>query len=156
MGISTRLSDMVHLLATVQIVREVAARQGCEIKGFLSSSAIAASIHTNPGYVRQLMMTARRANLLLCERGRANPVLSRAAKDISLLDIYRAVEKEKPLLRLDTHINPECNVGRGIQLALGAAYEEIQKSAEESMEKITLQNIIDDFYSRMGNGRLPD
>ncbi|MDO5536904.1 MAG: Rrf2 family transcriptional regulator [Desulfovibrionaceae bacterium] len=156
MGNSTRLSDTVHLLATVQIVREVALRKGEDARACLSSAAIAASIHTNPSYVRQLMMTASRAGLLVCERGRANPVLGRPAREISLLDIYRAVEKEKPLLRLDTHINPECNVGIGIQMSLGSSYDKVQKCAEECMATITLQDVIDGFYSRMGRDSLPD
>lgn len=153
---STKLSDTIHMLATVQIVREVAERRGLSLKGLLSSTAIAESIHTNPGYVRQLMMITRKADLLICERGKSNPLLARPAKDISLLDIYRAVEGKTPLLTLDTHINPECRVGVAIQHSLGDAYRKIQKSAESEMGRITLQDIIDGFYARTGDDKLPD
>lgn len=156
MASSTRLSDTVHLLATVQIIRELSSRTVKDLKECLSSTAIAASIHTNPGYVRQLMMASSKAGLLICERGRANPMLARDAHNISLLDIYRAVAGEKPLLHLDANINPECNVGVSIQLALGDAYAEVQKCAENAMAKISLQDIIDDFYKRTGGNQIPD
>lgn len=156
MAISTRLSDSVHLLATVQIVREVGARLGFDVGKKLSSAGIAESIHTHPAYIRQLMMALSKAGLLICERGKANPRLSRPPAEISLLEIYRAIEKDKPLLPLDAHINPECNVGVAIQLALGEAFAEVQRAAEDKMSTISLQSIIDGFYERSGNDKLPD
>lgn len=153
---STKLSDTIHLLATVQIIREVSERLGNPPNSLLSSAAIAESIHTNPGYVRQLMMIARKADLLVTERGKSNPSLARPAKEISLLDIYRAAEGEKPLLTLDTHTNPECRVGVAIQHSLGDAYGKIQESAEREMARITLRDIIDGYYARVGDEALPD
>ena len=153
---STKLSDTIHLLAAVQIIREIAERRGLPLKGLLSSAALAESIHTNPGYVRQLMMLARKAHLLLSERGKSNPSLARPAKDISLLDIYRTVAGEKSLLTLDAHINPECRVGVAIQHSLSDAYRKIQSSAESEMAKISLQDIINGYYARTGGDALPD
>ena len=64
------------------------------------------------------------------------------------MDIYKAVEGEKPLLHLDTHTNPDCGVGINIQLSLQEFYNEIQKTAEEKMNMITLQDIINTYYQR--------
>lgn len=75
--------------------------------------------------------------------GHAKPTLSRPAEQITLLDIYKAVEGEKPLLHLDTHTNPDCGVGINIQLALQDYYQEVQSAAENRMKGINLQNIID-------------
>ena len=63
--------------------------------------------------------------------GHARPSLSKPADQITLLDIYKAVEGDKPLLHLDTHTNPDCGVGINIQLSLKGFYNEIQKTAEE-------------------------
>ena len=41
-------------------------------------------------------------------KARQTPVLP--ADEITMLDIYRAVEGEKPLLHLDIDTNPECGV----------------------------------------------
>ena len=55
------------------------------------------------------------------------PVLLFLNQQIRLLDIYKAVEGDKPLLHLDTHTNPDCGTGINIQLSLQGFYNEIQK-----------------------------
>ena len=80
--------------------------------------------------------------------GHARPSLSKPADQITLLDIYKAVEDENPLLHLDTHTNPDCGIDINIQLSLQGFYNEIQKTAEEKMNMITLQDIINTYYQR--------
>ena len=108
MKFSTRLSDAVHILLFIYLNQETR----------LSSDQIAKSICTNPSYVRRLMAEMKEAGLIRSMRGQANPMLQRSPDSITLLDVYRAVEDQKPLLHLDTHTNPECGVGVNIQLAL--------------------------------------
>ena len=80
--------------------------------------------------------------------GHARPSLFKPTDQFTQLDIYKAVEGEKPLLHLDTHTNPECGVGINIQLSSQGFYNEIQKDAEEKMNTITLQDIINTYYRR--------
>lgn len=152
----TRLSDTIHLLAAIQIVREVTSRNGQNPCKLLTSAALAESLHTNPAYVRKLMGCAVRGGLLVTTRGKARPELAKSASDISLLDMYRAVEGDNSLLKLDAHTNPVCNVGKAIQFSLGDAYAEVQRAAEEAMGSISLQDIIDGYYSRIGRDAFPD
>lgn len=128
----TRVSDAVHIMVFIHL----------NPTKDLSSGAIAYSIKTNPSYVRQLMSMLKKAKLLNGTRGQAAPSLAQEPSKITLLDIYRAVEGDKPLLHLDTHTNPECGVGVNIQLALSDYYTEIQKCAEKRMAEISLANII--------------
>lgn len=141
MKYSTRLSDAVHILVFIQQSDSTT----------VSSADIAVSIKTNPSYVRQIMANLKAAGLLNASRGQATPELAKSPEEITLLDIYKAVEKDKPLLHLDTHTNPECGVGVNIQLALADYYEQIQKDAEMSMQRITLQNLIDSYLQRISN-----
>ena len=138
MKYSTKLSDTVHVMVLIAINQE----------NSLSSASIAESIHTNPGFVRQLMLKLKKAELMTSVAGHARPSLSKPADQITLLDIYKAVEGEKPLLHLDTHTNPDCGVGINIQLSLQGFYDEIQKTAEGKMNTITLQDIINTYYQR--------
>ena len=137
MKYSTKLSDTVHVMVLIAINQEKS----------LSSASIAESVHTNPGFVRQLMLKLKKAELMTSVAGHARPSLSKPADQITLLDIYKAVEGEKPLLHLDTHTNPDCGVGINIQLSLQGFYNEIQKTAEGKMNTITLQDIIDTYNS---------
>ena len=90
----------------------------------------------------------KKAGLMTSVAGHARPSLSKPADQITLLDIYKAVEGEKPLLHLDTHTNPDCGIGINIQLSLQGFYDEIQKTAEGKMNTITLQDIINTYYQR--------
>lgn len=139
MKYSTKLSDAVHIMAFIEINQDFD----------LSSTAIATSIQTNPAFVRQIMMKLRKAGLMSSVTGHAKPSLAKPAEQITLLEIYKAVEGDKPLLHLDTHTNPECGVGVNIQLALLDYYQEIQKMAEERMNQISLQDIIKSYSQKV-------
>ena len=86
MKYSTKVSDAVHILAFIVL----------NPRGSLSSDSIAESLHTNPGCVRQLMSALRRAGLLLSVKGHPKPSLSKVPSAITLLDVYKAVEGDKP------------------------------------------------------------
>ncbi len=141
MKYSTRLSDAVHILVFI--------RQSDQ--STVSSSDIAVSIQTNPSYVRQIMAQLKAAGLISSLWGQATPRLGKPPEKITLLDVYKAVEKDKPLLHLDTHTNPECGVGVNIQLALADYYRQIQADAENSMKNITLQDIINSYLKKISN-----
>lgn len=141
MKFSTKLSDAVHILVFIALSDKQA----------LSSAVMADSIQTNPAYVRQLMAKLKAAALIQSSRGQANPTLGKEPQDISLFEVYRAVEGEKQLLHLDTHTNPECGVGMNIQLALAEYYERVQDVAEREMMQITLRDIMDSYHRRVGN-----
>lgn len=138
MKYSAKLSDTIHLLSFLCL------RSGEKV----TSARIAESVKTNPAYIRQLMSALKKAGLISTVQGQAQAALTRSADQISMLDIYRAVEGEKPLLHLDIHTNPECGVGVNIQLAVGDFYREVQDAAEKKMQEISLQDIIDRFYDR--------
>ena len=135
----TRLSDAVHILAFLAL------HPGAN----LTSERIAESVQTNPAYVRQLMSALRKGGLLTSVRGHPRPALTRDPAQITLLDAYRAVEGDKPILHQDTHTNPACGVGVNIQLALADCYQEVQKSAEEKMREITLAQILTRYHQKL-------
>ena len=138
MKYSTKLSDALHILAFLSM--------GAGQR--ITSAKIAESVKTNPAYIRQLMSALKKGGLISSDRGQANAALTRTADQITMLDIYRAVEGEKPLLHLDIHTNPECGVGVNIQLAIGDFYREVQDAAEQKMRKITLKDIIERYYEK--------
>jgi len=138
MRYSHKLSDAVHILAYIEIYHD----------DDLSSTAIAESVESNPGLVRRLMAALRTAGLLATQRGTATPEVMRDPTDISLLDIYRAVETDDNLLHVDDKTNPQCIVGGNIQETLREAYATVQTAAESQMATITLASLIADIWQR--------
>lgn len=141
MKYSTKLSDTIHVLIFIHL---------CEERD-LTSTKIAESIKTNPAYVRQLMARLKAHGIVSNTQGRANAALINPPEKISMLDIYLAVEGNKPLLHLDTNTNPECGVGINIQFAISDFYNEIQETVYEHMKKITLRDIIDRYYEKINS-----
>lgn len=139
MAYSTKLSDSLHLLVFIATERD----------RDLSSTAIAKSLAANPSSVRQLMGRLRRAKAIMSVTGHARPELARPARDISMLDVYRAVEGDRPLLHLDTHTNPECGVGVNAQLVIGEFFRDVQQAAEDAMASISLAQIIEQYRERV-------
>ena len=137
----TRLSDAVHILAFIALY------QDCD----LTSNKLAESVQTNPAYVRQLMSALRKGGLLVSVKGHPRPALAREPEKITLLDAYRAVEGNKPLLHQDIHTNPACGVGVNIQLVLRDCYELVQARAEEAMRSITLQEILERYTEKLSH-----
>lgn len=122
MKYSTRSSDAVHIMIFIHQ----------HDSSTITSADIAKSIQTNPSYVRQIMAQLKAACILLSSKGQTTPQLAKATSEITLPEVYKAVEKEKPLLHLDTHTNPECGVGVNIRLALSDFYAQIQKDSKEN------------------------
>lgn len=138
MKYSHKLSDAVHILAYIDIFKDED----------LSSKAIANSVESNPSLIRRLMSSLSKAGLLETQSGIVSPKLSRPADEISLLDIYQALDDSKNLLHIDEKTNPNCPVGRNIQETLNDAYQKVQAAAEQSMADISLQSVIDDILAR--------
>lgn len=122
----------------------------------LTSGQIAESVKTNPAFVRKIMKELKEGGLILSSQGKARPVLALPAEKITLLDVYKAVEKDKPLLHLDTHTNPECDIGVNIQYALQDYYDEIQKKIEDEMNQVTIANIVETFFEKADSYKKDD
>ncbi|KRN25540.1 Rrf2 family transcriptional regulator [Lacticaseibacillus camelliae] len=138
MKFSHKLSDALHILAYVQIYAG----------GDLSSAAIAASVEANQSMVRQMMSKLVKAGLLNSQPGKVAVTLAKSPENITLLDVYLAVEDNHNLLHIDDKTNPLCIVGGNIQDTLNDVYAAIQRDTEASMAKHTLAEIIADILVR--------
>lgn len=135
---SVRLSNAVHLMTLIAL----------NPFDNLSSQRIAKSINTNPSFIRQIMGQLKTAGLLTSVKGHAEPKLTKAPDQISLCDIYKAVDDTR-LLNIDTQIDPSCCPGQNIQLSLATYYDQIQETAEQQMQAIKLADIIEQYQQRL-------
>ncbi len=137
MKYSHKLSDAVHILAFVEIFPTTA-----------SSAEIAASIEANPSLVRRLMALLSKAALLSTHPGVGGAKLAKPADQITLLDVYRAIDDNQQLLHVDPKTNLACPVGANIQATLDGVYAQVQQAAEAEMATITLATIIQELRQR--------
>lgn len=135
MRISTRFSDSIHILAFISI---------CKGKLPLTSENIAGSVKTSPVVVRRLMSALRKAGLLKTVRGSVDPQIARPLDQISLYDIFLAVEGPKRhLFTIDEKTAPECIVGGNIQATLADYYHQAEVAAEAKLVQFKLADVID-------------
>lgn len=108
-----------------------------------SSEVLAQTVNTNPVVVRRILGDLNRAGLIHAERGKNGGfTLARPPKQISLLDIYRAVMDEQELMSL--HENPEnrkCPVSCKVRGTLAAHLQKAQSVYERELEKVMLADI---------------
>ncbi len=119
MHTSTRLSVATHIL--------VALARGGDV--VYSSERLAQRVNTNAVVIRRIVGKLREAGLVTCRAGVKGGVrLLRQPQDITLLDIYRAVE-EGHLFRMHDP-NQTCALGCTVVELL----QEVYSSAEDAME----------------------
>lgn len=146
MKYSHRVSDAIHILVYIDIFAT----------GDLASSTVAKSINANPSLVRRLMSQLREGELLISHQGISRPSLARPLNQITVFDVYKAVDANSMFLHIDTNTNDDCLVGGNIQTVLLAKYQDIQHAAEEQMTKITLDTIVSDILAsanKMSNNK---
>ncbi|RAR40692.1 Rrf2 family transcriptional regulator [Paenibacillus sp. MDMC362] len=132
--INTRLSVAIHILALVAFNSK------------LSSEQIADSVTTNPVVIRRISSNLKKAGLLTSRAGVSGFSLTRDPKDITLLDIYKAVNLEKELFSIHDKPNPDCPVGKTIQGTLDVTFKSVQSAMENELNNKTLQEVMDHLF----------
>lgn len=136
MQFSSRLPIAVHiLLAIVEF----------EGKNKTTSVFLAGSVNVNPVIIRNTLGQLKAAGLITVKAGEGGSALAKKPKDISLMDIFEAVEKEEELFHFHENPNPECPVGRNVHAVLDKRLLSIQEAMKHEMKSITLQSLIDDM-----------
>lgn len=109
----------------------------------VSSGELSKSVRTNPVVVRRILGDLNQAGLIQAERGKTGGFsLARAAREISLLDVYRAVMGDEELVSL--HDNPEnrvCPVSCKVRGVLLKHLDKAQSVYERELEKATLADL---------------
>ena len=133
MQISSRFTIAVHILTCIDYFAE---------ELIITSDFLADSVGVNPVIIRQVILQLKAAGLVEVVRGKTGITLSRKLEDITLYDVYEAVESVKgKLFRFHENPNPKCPVGRDIHSALDGKLDKIQETLEAEMKTITLREI---------------
>jgi Rrf2 family protein len=136
MAANSRLTIAVHALAWMALAQ----RRGHQR---LTSAQVAASVNTNPVIIRRSLGDLHRAGLVEVWHGAgAGWGLARAPAEITLLDVYDAVERE-PLFGMHrAEPNLECPVGKGIRPALGHVYREAEQALRCELRRTSIAEVL--------------
>ncbi len=127
MQIPSRFTIATHMLIIIAL-------KGKESK--VTSDFLAASVGVNPVIIRKTLSQLKKAELISVARGTGGTEIVKDLKDISLLDVYQAVEclgKTGQLFSFHDNPNPNCPVGAHIHDVLDQKLERIQLAMEAEL-----------------------
>ncbi|TGA97838.1 Rrf2 family transcriptional regulator [Sporolactobacillus shoreae] len=135
--INSRVAVAIHILALI----------ASKPHDDLPSDYIASSVNTNPVVIRRILGMLRKAGLIQTQVGKAGASLSRSPSDITLLNVYRAVEPDEELFAVHENPNPHCPVGKRINAVLDEAFHGAQSALEKKLAGQNIQGIMDHLFS---------
>lgn len=137
MQISSRFTIAVHIFACIDTFKD-------EYK--ITSDFLSSSIQVNPVIIRKILSQMRNAGLITVARGTGGTSLAKPANEITLLDVYKAVEcvENGKLFHFHENPNQNCPVGKNIHLILDDKLLRVQNAMEKELQAITIQDIIED------------
>ena len=137
MQISSRFTIAVHILICIETFKD-------DYK--LTSDFLASSINVNPVVIRRLLQQLKKAGIINVKRGSGGAYIEKPLDEITLLDVYNAVEciDNGNLFHFHENPNSRCPVGSNIHAVLDKRLDSIQQAMEREMSSVTLQDIADD------------
>ena len=142
MQISSRLTVAVHMLLCIEIFKN---------QRKVTSDILASSVNVNPVVIRRILQQLKKAGIVSVARGSGGADVARPLEEITLLDLYNAVECVNGGGLFHFHENPNqlCPVGRNIHAVLDGRLEEVQAAMEREMSSVTMRDILNDTKSLM-------
>lgn len=110
--------------------------------GPVCSSMIAKSVHTNPVVIRRLMAELERADLVNSFAGRTGGFeLKRHATDITLADIYCAVEDDSVFRMHKSDPLSDCPIGQQLASVLNVPLVAAETAMTKSLSQTSLHTV---------------
>ena len=137
MQISSRFTIAIHVLTCIETFKD-------DYK--VTSDFLAGSVNVNPVVIRRLLQQLKTAGLVNVARGSGGAQIARPLGEITMLDIYNAVEcvEDGELFHFHENPNTNCPVGRNIHNVLDEKLERVLRAMEMEMQGITMDDIISD------------
>jgi DNA-binding IscR family transcriptional regulator len=144
MQIGTKFSIAIHILLCVEFFKD---------KYKVTGNFIARSIKSNPTIIRNVMALLRNAGIIETTPGPGGARLARPAKQITMNDIYQAVNpvKDRKLFKIHTSSEPRCPIGRNIVTLLEPMFSSAQSALENDLNKRTLQDVLNALNAKLNS-----
>jgi len=114
-----------------------------EEKPPITSAYLASSVNATPSFIRRVLAVLAKAGLVKTVRGASGSCsLQKPPEQITLLDIYRAVDAPKVFALHAYPPEERCSVSCRMNKVMNALLTDAQKSMEQSLAEKTLANFI--------------
>lgn len=112
----------------------------------VNAELLAKSLDTNPVVVRRVLKALEGHGIVELHPGRHGGVeLARAPADITLEDVYKAVEPDGALFALRERANPRCQVSRTMQRTLPALFGAADAAVSETLRQTRLSTLMEEI-----------
>lgn len=136
MATNTQFSIAVHLMLGLGLM--------CDRE--LTSADLAMSVNTSPSFVRRILAKLSKANLVSTTTGKSGfTSLAKPADEISLLEIYKAVDAPQTFAIHDYPKQDFCKVSCNIESVMKKVLDKAQKSFETTLGETSLAEVIADI-----------
>lgn len=115
----------------------------------VTSDFLAGSVNVNPVVVRNVLRCLSSNGIVRIRPGVGGAYLAGPPENITLLDVFRAVEKEQTLFHFHQDPNPQCPVGRTIHSVMDDKIETMQSAMESVMKDITIGELLEETKQKM-------
>ena len=137
MQITSKFTVAVHILPCIDIF-------GGQMR--VTSDFLSGSTGVNAVIVRGVLGQLRNAGIVETRQGSGGAHLAKALDEITLYDIYKAVDciDDEGLFHFHENPNADCPVGRNIHKAMDVRLEAAQAALENELKSTTLAQVVAD------------
>ena len=137
MQITSKFTAAVHILTCIEVF-------GGEMR--VTSDFLSGSTGVNAVIVRNVLGQLRGAGIVETRQGSGGAHLAKHTSEITLYDIYKAVDcvDDEGLFHFHENPNADCPVGRNIHKAMDDRLQTAQSALENELKKATLAEIVAD------------
>ena len=137
MQITSKFTVAVHILTCIDIF-------GGQMR--VTSDFLSGSTGVNAVIVRGVLGQLRNAGIVETRQGSGGAHLAKALDEITLYDIYKAVDcvDDEGLFHFHENPNAECPVGRNIHKAMDDRLQTAQAALENELKSTTLAQVVAD------------
>lgn len=142
MQLSMKCSVAVHCLLFIWEARG---------KARVTSTLLAQSTGCNPAVIRNILSALKKAGLITVCRGKGGAELCREPAQITLHEIYAALEPRglSSLIGIHACDDRACPVAQNIRHVLQKPYRQIEEAIAQAMDSITLASMIEDLEASL-------
>ena len=142
MQISTKFTIAVHIITCIDYFKDTLP---------VTSSFLAGSVGVNPVIIRGVMSKLKEAGIIAISQGKSGMTLARPLTEITFYDVYKVTEcvNETGLFHMHENPNPNCPVGKNIQMAMEGRLRDIQAVMEQKMKETTIADVAVDIREKI-------